>query len=402
MKLFRRSRDPRESPPYLRAGAFLIIFLIAIITLCLASFRGAFDPIVHATVVAERSGLVMEPGSKVKLHGAEVGRVESVSLAGSQATLDLGLEPSKLELIPANVEAVIAPTTVFGSKYVELVVTGRPASAHLSAGAQIRARNVSTEVNTVFQNVVSVMDQIEPDKLNAALSALSEGLRGRGDHLGETLTATDRFLIALNPVLPRLQADLQGTAVAAGNLSDAGNDLIGILRNATVTSDTIVTRRDDLVAALLSASELGRAGSGLLSENGKQLVDFLRLLTPTTALLADYSPSYACLLHLGVLNADDLGAAIDATNYSVSLDVGLLLGDDPYKYPENLPIVAGKGGPHGSPGCYAPVTWDNYPAPYLRINTGAPLNGPGTDHPRVAEPTILDYMFGFTLTGGGR
>ncbi|MBF4997302.1 MCE family protein [Nocardia sp. BSTN01] len=403
VQVFRRSRHGHyKSPPYLRAGAAMIVVLIGIVVLCLAAFRGAFQQTVQATVVSDRSGLVMEPGSKVKLHGVEVGKVTAVSLSDGKSEVGVELDPSKVALIPSNVEAEIKPTTVFGSKYIELVVPGSAAPSHLRAGARIRALNVSTEINTVFQNVTAVMNQIEPDKLNATLAAVEEGLHGRGARFGETLTDADKVLTALNPVLPQLRADLHGTADVANNLGDSADDIMRILRAASVTSGSIVDRKDDLAAALDAATELGKTGNDTLAGDGQRIVDTFRLLTPTTGLLDKYSPSFTCLLHLGAHDAEAMGKTIDATGYSARLDVGLLMGDDPYKYPDNLPVVAGKGGPHGSPGCYAPVTWDTYPAPYLRLNDGAPLDGPGTDHPRPANPTIVDYMFGFTVPGGGR
>ena len=52
----------------------------------------------------------------------------------------------------------------------------------------LQSRNVSTEVNTVFENLVGVLDQIDPAKLNAVLSALAEGVRGQGERIGQATT----------------------------------------------------------------------------------------------------------------------------------------------------------------------------------------------------------------------
>ncbi len=47
------------------------------------------------------------------------------------------------------------------------------------------------------------------------------------------------------------------------------------------------------------------------------------------------------------------------------------MGNDPYTYPENLPIVAAKGGPGGKPGCGSlPDASKNFPVRYLVTNTG--------------------------------
>ncbi|MFF3573997.1 MCE family protein [Nocardia jiangxiensis] len=397
----RAPRSHHKNPPYKVISVAFVGTLAALIVFCMASFRGDLVATVPATVVAPRSGLIMEVGSKVKLHGVQIGRVDRIDTTGQNATISLALDPSELHEIPSNVEAEIKATTIFGAKYIELVTPDGPASTSLTAGARIYTHGITTEINTVFQDIVAVMNKIEPDKLNATLTAVSEGLHGRGSDLGQTMDQLDDTLTHLNPQLPQLQHDLRGTAAVTGTLGDAGTDLMSILRNVSVTSDSIVQKKDDVAALLVSAIGLGSNGNTFLGDNRHGIVDSLRLLTPTTALLAKYSPEFPCMFHLGASDAAIEPSVVDETGYSASLDVGLLAGKALYSHPQNLPIVAAKGGPHTEPGCYAPTTWNNYPAPYLRMNTGAPLNGPGSDHPTFADPTIMQYLFSNALDGGG-
>ena len=63
--------------------------------------------------------------------------------------------------------------------------------------------------------------------------------------------------------------------------------------------------------------------------------------------------------------------ALGGNGKSVVMDVALLFGDDPYRYPDNLPIVAAKGGPGGKPSCGSlPDPSANYPVRALVTNTG--------------------------------
>lgn len=75
-------------------------------------------------MVASRAGLVMDPGSKVTYNGVEIGRVatisETVRDGRPAAKFSLDVYPRYLQLIPANVNADIKATTVFGGKYVSL------------------------------------------------------------------------------------------------------------------------------------------------------------------------------------------------------------------------------------------------------------------------------------------
>ena len=79
--------------------------------------------------------------------------------------------------------------------------------------------------------------------------------------------------------------------------------------------------------------------------------------------------------------------------YSLVVDSGLLFGNDPYRYPDNLPIVAAKGGPGGKPGCGSlPDVRNNYPVRALVDNTGW---GTGLDirpNPGIGHPWFANYF----------
>ena len=76
----------------------------------------------------------------------------------------------------------------------------------------------------------------------------------------------------------------------------------------------------------------------------------------------------------------------------------LLFGDDPYRYPDNLPIVNAKGGPGGKPSCGSlPDVSKNFPVKYLVTDTGF---GTGLDmrpNPGIGFPGFANY---FPVTKG--
>lgn len=378
----------------------MIVLLVVVVVVCVVAFRGGFDQTRGVTVESGRAGLVMDVGSKVKYHGLQVGSVKAIDLGDDRAVLDLAIEPAKLGVIPSNVVAIIKPTTVFGAKYVEFIDSAAPSRSSLPAGARVEAQNVTAEINTVFENLTSVLDKVDPAKLNGALGGIAEGLRGRGSDLGETLSDAQVVTSELNKHMTTLQRDLRLTDVVTNNLADVSDQIMGILADGTVTSRTISAEQKNVESLLLSAIGLGRSGTELIGPNRANFVSSMQLLTPTTELLAKYSPTFACMAHLGAVAYKNELPVVDATNYSASLDAGLLWGDAPYTYPQNLPKVAAKNGPGGEPGCYPTQSWDTYPAPYLRMNTGAPLNGPGTDKPKLGSPFLLDYLNGNKIGGG--
>lgn len=158
---------------------FAVIGVAVLVTA--VSFTGSLRSTVPVTLAADRSGLVMDSGAKVMMRGVQVGRVAQIGRiewAQNGASLRLEIDPDQIRYIPANVEAQISATTAFGAKFVDLVMPQNPSRARLSAGAVLHSKNVSTEINTVFENVVDLLNMIDPLKLNAVLTAVADAVRG--------------------------------------------------------------------------------------------------------------------------------------------------------------------------------------------------------------------------------
>lgn len=386
-----RARRPRIRPAWWTIGLAAVI--VAIIAVCSAMFTGAFNSDVPVTVISDRSGLIMESGAKVKMRGVEVGRVVSVESDHSTARLNLRLEPRELRYIPANVGAQIRSTSIFGAKYVDLVSPDHPSGRTLVAGAIIKSHNVTSEVNTLFQNLQNLLDRIDPVKLNAVLSALAQGLRGKGAVIGQATTDANQVLQTINPLMDTAREDVRAVKEVADTYSAAAPSILSTLDHLSTTSTTITAHTGDLDALLLSTIGFSNSGIELLASNEANLVKAVDLLRPTTDLLLKYNPEYTCLLVGAKFFLDHGGyQGIGGNGKSVILDGSVIWGSDPYVFPDNLPIVAAKGGPGGKPSCGSlPDVSKNYPVRQLVTNTGF---GTGLDYrPNIGlgHPCWGDY-----------
>jgi len=357
----RRSADFRPL-----AGALTVLVLIVVVVLAVGLFQDSFTRSVPVTVIADRAGLVMYPNAKVKINGAQVGKVDSIEpLPDGGAALHLAIDPATVDVIPANVGAEITSSTVFGAKFVELVAPSRPSPAALQAGTVIQGGdNVTVELNTVFQKLVSVLSAVEPAKLNQTLGALSKSLDGRGDKFGQTLVDLDSALSTLNPALDSLNNALEISPPVFDAFADASPDLLNIVANTTSIGETVIATQDSLDALLVSAIGLADIGTDVLTANRQPLTDVLHLLVPTTDLANEYNPALTC--GLGGLLPLANGPGIPVPG-AVLLQ-GFFLGRERYRYPGNLPKVAAKGGPqcHDLPN----VGYEQRP-PYVVTDIGA-------------------------------
>lgn len=374
----------------------LVILIIAVIWVAYGLFAGTgpWKSYVPVTLTSDRSGLVMETNAKVKLRGVQVGRVTSITGGTEPVKLALEIYPDQVQYIPRNIEAQIRATTIFGAKFVDLVYPSDPSPQRLAAGQVLTSRNVATEVNTVFENLVGVIDKVDTSKLNAVLSALAEGVRGQGERIGQATTDANEVLLALNPRSETVRADWQALKGFSDTYSAAAQDILATLNAASTTSQTVVAQAKQLDALLLATTGFSNAGIDLLAPSQADLIKSINVLKPTTDLLMKYSPSYTCLL-VGAKYLLDHGGyeATGGNGKSFILDTGLMLGDDPYRFPQNLPVIGAKGGPGGKPGCGSlPSVDNNWPVRQLITNTGF---GTGVDwrpNPGIGFPGYANYL----------
>ena len=409
--------------PFRIAG--LIVFLIAALVLWLVylQYSGDFVDKVKLTMLSDRAGLVMDPGSKVTYNGVQIGRVAAINEIASDgkpaAKFTLDVYPKYLHLIPANVDAKIVATTVFGEKYVSMTAPEHPLPQRITSENVIDARSVTTEINTLFETITSIAEKIDPVKVNLTLSAAAQALSGLGDKFGQSIINGSAALDEVNPRMPIIRHDIQQLATLGDTFADAAPDLFDFLNNASTTAHTIHAQEKDLDSALLAAAGFGATGADIFNRGGPYLARGTKDLVPSAQLLDTYSPELFCTMR----NLHDVepkvaaftspyslrseteifsglgltlglpGLGITAASMGLSAAAGLIGGaPNPYIYPENLPRINAHGGPGGAPGCWQAITRELWPAPTLILDTGnslAPYN-----HVDTGSPYAVEYVWG--------
>nr|WP_267886569.1 MCE family protein [Nocardia jinanensis] len=323
-------------------GMVLVIALAVVFSLIM--FFGGFTPKEPVAIVVPRSGLVMDPDAKVKFRGAEVGRVGKIESGNGEVRLELDMNPDLMRLVPANAQVDIRSTTIFGAKYVNFVEPAQPAG-RLQPGQVLRGESVTVEFNTLFERLTEVLNMVQPEKLNATLTALGTALQGRGQRLGDLLVNADRLLRELNPSLPALRHDFQSTAAVTNLYADTAPDLLRTVDNVTALSHTLTDNEQNFDALLLGTIGLADTTGAVLTENEQNLVTALDLLRPTTELLNTYRPSLDCTIR-GLAKAMPLAEdLVGGRNPGASFNASFMYGAEAYQYPNDLPKVNATGGP---------------------------------------------------------
>ena len=348
-------------------GLATIGVVAAIVGFCVTMFSGGFAEGLPVTVLAPRAGLVMNADARVKMHGVQVGRVARIEeRPNGQAAIQLEMDRAPARRIPSNVLVDIASTTLFGGKFVQLMDPADPSPQSMHAGQILDATRVTVEINTVFQQLNSLLSKIDPAKLNETLGAIASAFNGRGDKFGRALSDLDSFLAKTEPNLAALSHDIAVTPGVINAYADAAPDLLRTAANTIRVSQTVLDEQQNLDALLISAIGLADLGNDVVGSNRQPLTDVLHLLVPTTGVLNTYHEALNC----GLAGIDQLAKVPPSADPGIDISASFILGVERYRYPLSLPKVAAKGGPHCADMGLPVVPFEMRP-PFLVADVGA-------------------------------
>ncbi len=290
--------SPREHRRLLLAGVAFLTVIAMLIGLSIAIYGKVFADVTTVRIKADRAGLQLAKFGDVRLHGALVGQVRKVSQSGDEAEITVALDPDEAERIPENVSVQILPTTLFGQKFVSLVLPDDPSSTPLRNGDVIPADRVETnvELSRILANLFPLLRSVRPADLNATLNALATALAGRGEQLGETMDQLDTYLGRISEHLPTLRTDLVKLADVADTYDAAAPDLLRVLRNVTTTGQTVIDEKQQLATFFSDLRGLSDTSTAVLRENSANLIRVGQVTEPVLKLLDVYSPELPCLL----------------------------------------------------------------------------------------------------------
>jgi len=278
------------------AGLGYLVLVVVLIALSIMVYNKDFSSVTNVSLHTDNIGSELQKGSDVKVRGVIVGRVSGVSTDGNGAVIKLALNPSQAKQIPANTTAQLLPKTLFGERYVSLLLPASP-SGSLHSGAQIQQDTSAqtVELEQVFQHLLPVLQAIQPDKLAVLLSQLSQGLQNRGAELGTTFSDLAGFLSKFAPKVPELTSDLQALSSVAGTYQTAVPSLLSALNDFSFTAQTIYAERQDLANLFATATTAADNLNGFVENNSNNIIGLSQDSLPSLQVVARYSAEFPCL-----------------------------------------------------------------------------------------------------------
>lgn len=353
------------------AGVVFLVVLALLAWLSVALYQKKFTSAAMVTLYTSNVGAEMHPGAQVMVRGVQVGEVRQVSANGTGARLLLAIQPADLSRLPANVTAVMLPTTLFGERYVDFMLPVRPAARTLANGSVIRQNQShdALELELVLNNLLPTLTAVQPDKLSLTLTAIAQGLSGRGKNLGQTLVTLNAYLRDMTPLLPALDDDIRLLAGLTRTYTQASPAILAALNDFGVTGQTIAAQRADFAALLANLTTASDDLRAFLDANSGNMIRLSADSLPSLRILASYAPEFPCTLRSLAAFVPAVNKVFGAGTRHPGLHVRVVVVPSPGKYlpSQDAPVYGDNLGPH----CY-PV-----PFPGIHLNDGAsaPLSG---------------------------
>lgn len=279
-------------------GLGFIVVIAALVSLSIAMYNKAFTPVVRVQLVTDKLGNQLQVRGDVKVRGLIVGEIRRITPTARGSELELALDPDKVDVIPRNVSARFIPKTLFGDRYVALQIPEDADPVPLGEGDRIEQdrSEPAVELSQALDNLLPVLQAVQPQKLSTTLTAISTALDGQGEELGQTLVDLGELVEEINPHVPQLTHDLRALVEVSDTYTEAIPDFVAALDDLSVTSRTIAEQRTNLRTLFGDLTTAGRDLESFLAANSDNLIRLADSSRVTLELLARYSPAYPCFL----------------------------------------------------------------------------------------------------------
>lgn len=243
----------------------------------------------EVTVAIPASAGLITGEAPVRYTGVNVGHISGIDSGTESSVVSLEIDAESIGLIPSTVMARVVPRTFFGDIYIQLVDDPSDVSPEPLADGDtivIDQGPDAVALYSIFTKLADVLDAMQPQKLQTALTALGQALDGRGETIGRVVDRLGAVTPTLTPAAEEfLDATPEFREVMTA-LDTATPDVVATLAAATSVSQAVSDNRDSIGRMLTAASGFASTASGFFAEQRQAVttvVDSTGIILATTA-----------------------------------------------------------------------------------------------------------------------
>ncbi|WP_433255920.1 MlaD family protein [Streptosporangium sp. CA-135522] len=260
-----------DVPLPIRLAISLGVVLSVVVALVLVVRSAANESGTRLTAAFTHAGQGLDPNSPVKIRGITVGGVSSVTLDRTgQAVVTMHVEPGVK--VPETVTAAIEPSSVFGPKYVNLILgSGEAGGPYLGDDAVITRTEAPKDLSDTLNDAYEGLGAVDPADITTIVHTLGRGLDGKGPQLREIVDDTGKIVEVAHRRRGEFRRFIGDTGALSGSLADKGDELVAISSDLNVITPDLLKRADKVRALLREFDEISHLSAHGLRKHRKDL-----------------------------------------------------------------------------------------------------------------------------------
>jgi phospholipid/cholesterol/gamma-HCH transport system substrate-binding protein len=268
-----------------RVGALVAAAVVAVVVLASCSLQttGAIKGNLHLSATfSDVQDLVA--GEAVEISDVQIGSVTAIKLAGYQAVVTLAIKSS--QRVPRGAVAVLTQTSLLGEQYVDIQLPPHfdPATGPWLASGQAIPTQETQGIESFAGEAATIAGALTSGDISAAVTALSQGLNGKGPALHQTIADLAAVIHTIAAQRTDLAAVLDNAGRLGASLASGSNEIGTLIDNLASTTAVLAQDRQKLIASVDQLSRLaGDLNTEVLQPHLAQLETILAQLNPVVA-----------------------------------------------------------------------------------------------------------------------
>ena len=268
-----RDREFRSTVVKLGVFGTIMVLVFAGLVIVFGQFRSGSSGD-YSAIFTSASRLTS--GSKVRIAGVEVGRVQSIEVTRDHRA-KIGFSVDDAYELPADVRALIRYENLTGDRYLELEQGTGDNRQTLKRHATIPVQNTEPALNldVLLGGFKPLFETLEPDDVNSLADSLIKVFQGQGTTMESLLGDTASFTSALADKDTLIGEVIDNLNTSLGTFADNSEGLDTSLVQMRELVDGLARQRGTLGSALQSTSQVTTRLSDVLETNRPALRDLV-------------------------------------------------------------------------------------------------------------------------------
>lgn len=238
-------------------------------------FNDSRDYSAHFT---EASGLLA--GAPVQVSGFEVGKVDSITLDGTQVLVEFGVQQDVR--LGDRTEASVKTKSLLGSKYLEIVPRGE---GEQQGAIPVDRTKPAYQLPDALGDLTSTISGLDTDQLSDSLGVLAETFSDTPPELRIAVQGVARFSETINKRDAELRGLLANANKVTGVLRERSDQVVSLVADTNALLVQLQTQSAALDQISGNISAVTRQIKGFIAENRDPLKPALEKLNGVLALV---------------------------------------------------------------------------------------------------------------------